>query len=423
MDDLVSNARARGLQTALLEAEQWPAPAAADPGLSEAAAGEPLAALDQLRRKGLAPELVAQFWTLFEKRPVELGLFAWDVLNSSLLVASDEVTIRRVRAAARVVREVLPKSGGAWADTRTASAGGLVRRVAYPAHLDLTPEVRRETTKFNALGALETNQIMSREHGKAVNTPLLESAHQFARYLQLAHLSTLATFYLDYLVRRCEYFQALPDWVEAMADAGGEVEIDRDKLLARAGDEELELANYALGRALIRRDVPETLVKQLRDGPTPLDYSDASGRAAALKHARSTLMVAHGFLAEDETPVPFDLINEIVTQNPAWRYAGRVRLALLAHVTSKSADLPLKVLDQFLATFGNDYPTWRDFDTYSEPGSVWLDGMYARSVREATALPHDRAAWEALGVNLDYDQQKEWAEVVRRRIAEQCKLD
>jgi hypothetical protein len=282
--------------------------------------------------------------------------------------------------------------------------------------MELPEEIRREATRLNALGALEVNQTISRNKGKAPNSALLSAAHQFARFLHLGHLSTLATFYLDYLARRCEYAAALPDWVEAMADAGGEIEIDRDNLLAKGAQDELELANYALGRALIRRGVPEAFIEQLPNDAAA-DFHDTN---RAVANARSALLIAHAFLSEEKVPVPFEAVSKIVDANPGWRYAARVQLAMLAHVTPKTTDLPLKVLDRFLATFGNDGPTWADFDENSEPGVRWLDGMYSRSSREVVALPHDRSAWESLTVHLDYDEAKSWRDDISSRIRQQC---
>src|SRR5262249_50111428 len=80
-------ARSRGLGDALplIAKMELPAPAPADPTLDAAVGADPLAALDVARRRGLDARVVEVFFKWFEKRPLELGLFAWDVLCNALL--------------------------------------------------------------------------------------------------------------------------------------------------------------------------------------------------------------------------------------------------------------------------------------------------------------------------------------------------
>jgi hypothetical protein len=422
MKKLIALARERGLNATLLDEEDWPEPAPPDAPLGEALARDPTAALVEARRRGLEPHLVQALWSLFENRPVELGLFAWDVLSGSLLPAKETEALARFRAAARAVREVLPAPGETFSSTKNVAAGDLVRRVALPAFQKLSSDEMERAAQFCALGSIEANQIMSREHGRPLVKELLAGAHKFARFLGLAHLPTLATFYLDYLVRRCEVETALADFVEALADAGTSIDIDRETILQKGGAEELELANYMIGRAWIRRGIQESFNDGVRKGPGKLDYKSRPPSEIAKTHAASHLVVAHSFLEEDELPVPIEVVNEIVKLNPGWRYAARVRLALLAHLAPASSDLPLQAFDQFLAAFGNDLGTWKDLDSYAPSDARWRQALYARGVREATTLTHDRAAWESLGINLMPDEQEEWEKSVKARVAEQCRL-
>src|SRR5690242_16387098 len=110
--DPISEARARGLSdcASLLSDEELAAPAPGDLGPP---ATEPFAALDQLRRRGLEPQLVDVLWKWLQPRPLELGLFAWDVLNNSILRTDDE-RLPRLRAAAKVVAPALPDPGRAF---------------------------------------------------------------------------------------------------------------------------------------------------------------------------------------------------------------------------------------------------------------------------------------------------------------------
>jgi hypothetical protein len=96
----------------------------------------------------------------------------------------------------------------------------------------------------------------------------------------------------------------------------------------------------------------------------------------------------------------------------------------MARLSDPKGQAPLGALDSFIGAFGNERWAWSHMDHYS-PGEVsWLDGFQARIVREVSELPHDRAAWEALGiVQLLSDDQETWLAEIAARAAQQSKLE
>jgi hypothetical protein len=417
VSDPISEARARGLAdcAALLSDEELPAPAPAD---LEPPATDPFAALDQLRRRGLEPSLVDVLWRWLEPRPLERGLFAWDVLNNSLL-RHDDGRIAPFRAAAQVVAPVLPEPGRAFTNPYRCPPQKLVEEVALPAFQALDEKQQFELARLNALAALEINVTVS-EKGDADLARALDTAHRFANFLSLAHLPTLATFYLSYLWRRCRYQPAKADYVEAMLDADAHgCYPARDELLEEGSVDEMELIGYLLGRDAMQLGFPGPMITEFRNAPNRTDYTQGTPAEIARTFQRSHLVYAELLLDDDEFPVPFAVVNEVVRLHPAWRYAGRVQLALLARLAR--GDVPMKTLDGFLAAFGNERWAWSHMDHYAPAEIDWLDAFQARIVREVTLLPHDRAAWEALGiVFLLSDDQKTWLADIQRRCAEQA---
>ena len=420
-------ARERGLMecAGLIDRLQLAQPAPPDAALAEPIASDPLPALDQTRRRGLDPRLVDVLWKWLEPRPLELGLFAWDVLCNSLIPVDDEMRLARLRKAARVVSEVLPEPGRAFADTSRVSAAKLVEKVAMPAFEKMSDEARFNLLQAGGLAAVEMYLLVSEPEDPQL-AQLLASARRLARFFQLGHMSTLATFYFNYLWKRAGQKEVLFDYVEAMLDAHAYANYPaRDEILVDKNIEEIELIGYMLARSAVQLGQQALMIPDFRNAPNPIDYKKGDAKALAKTFQRSHLVHAELFLDVDETPVPFAVVQEVVKANPSWRYAGRVRLALLARLAPPEGTEPLKVLDNFVSVFGNERWAWSHMDHYSPAGDVaWLDGFQARIVREVTQLPHDRTAWEALGiVQLLSDDQETWLADIKDRAAEQCKLD
>jgi hypothetical protein len=425
MKGLASEASARGLGSCakLVGKMELPSPAALDAGLTTPLTTDPIVALDQLRRRGLDPRLVQVFYKWLERRPLELGLFAWDVLSGSLLPRSEELLLARLRKAAHAVTDVLPGAGRGFVDTGRLTAQELVERVAIPAFQEMEEKEQFDVVRFAGLAALEINVAVS-EPGDADLARALTAARQMARYFDLAHLPTLATFYYNYLWKRAGLREAAADYVEAMLDANAHGHYpDRDQLVVQGSVEELELLGYMVGRFSVQNGQPGFARDDFRNAPNPIDYRKGKPAELAKTFQRSHLVLAELMLDTDETPVPLEVINEVVKLNPAWRYAGRVRLALLARSAPPRSQQPLQLLDSFLATFGNERWVWDEMNRYSPTETDWLDGFNERLVREVTALPHNRVAWEALGlVQLLSEDRPAWLDEIAERAAEQCRL-
>jgi hypothetical protein len=422
MSTVSKQAHARGLGdcASLIDKMELPQAAPADAALGAPAATEPLAALDQARRRGLEPRLIDVLWRWLEPRPLELGLFAWDVLSNALLdPEQDAMRIARARKAARVVADVLPEPGRAFADTRRVSAAALVERVAMPAFQALGDEQQFAVAQVNGLAPLEMNIAVS-EPGDADLAQALAAARRFAHYLQLARMSTLATFYFDYLRERTG--QGTAEWVEALCDADAHGHYpERAQLIGRGDVEDLELIGYVLARNAVQLDRAESMQREFAEAPHPIDYKKARASEVAKTFQRSHLAYAELFLEDDALPVPFEVVQEVVKLQPAWRYAGRVRLGLAARVAGAKSHEPLALVDGFVSAFGNERFAWQHAFRAAPTDAAWLGGLRERLVREVSALPHDRAAWEALGVvHLLSDDEPSWLAAIAARAAAQC---
>jgi hypothetical protein len=114
MIDLATLARKHGLATCAELISSTPAlqPPDLDAALSKPpATKDPAEAIEDSRRRGLDPRLVRSLLDWFANRPLELGLFSWDVLCASLVDVSDTGLLATLRKNAAVLRELLPAPG------------------------------------------------------------------------------------------------------------------------------------------------------------------------------------------------------------------------------------------------------------------------------------------------------------------------
>ena len=421
-----SEALRRGLAKCadLTEKMNLPEAVAPDAALAAPLSNDPLVALDQARRRGLHPQIAEVLWKWLEPRPLELGLFSWDVLCGSLLDPDkDQELLARLRKAACVVSDVLPEPGRAFVQTTQRSAADLVDRVAIPAFQDLGDMEQFEIARGNGLAAIEVNLVVS-EPGDPDLALALVSARQFAQALHRAHMPTLATFYFNYLWKRAGKREVAADYVEVMLDAHAHGYYPkRDEILVDKTVEEAELLGYLVARNAVQFGQQAVMARDFRKAPNPVDYKKGAPAELAKTFGRSHLVHAELFLEEDELPVPFDVVQEVVKQNPSWRYAGRVRLALLARLAHKESQEPLKVLDNFLAVFGNERWAWDEMNEYAPVDAKWLYGMTQRMVREVGLSPYNRTVWEALGlIELLSDDKVIWLGDIASRAVQQCQL-
>lgn len=422
MDAMTTQARALGLAgcAPLIRKMQLPPAAPLDAALSAPVSTDPSVALQQMFRRGLDPDLIDVLWKWFEKRPLERGLLAWDVLAGSLLPINDQPRLQRFREAARLAADVL-EPGKPFVNTSKVSTRALVERVALPHFQELGDEDALQITRFNGLGALEVNVAVS-EPGDPDLAEALRAAAEFARILNLAHLPTLASFYLDYLWRRAGQRARLADYIEVLCDANARHAIPRrDETLIDGTADEMELVGYMLGR--LSAQGAHLMANDFRTAPNAIDYKAKPAADLAKTFQRSHLVHAELLLDDNEFPVPFEVVQEVIKLNPAWRYAARVRLALLARLARPDSAEPLKVLDNFVDVFGNERWAWDHAYRYAPTEATWTPGLRARMAREVATLPHDCAAWQAIGrVELLSDDGQEWMSEIDKRIVEQCRL-
>jgi hypothetical protein len=217
-----------------------------------------------------------------------------------------------------------------------------------------------------------------------------------ARLLDLAHLPTLASLWLARAEDDDESRGAL---AEVLLDAGA---ADR---LAPPG---AKLAPYAMARAAIARGDASSAYALVQTTVAP--KSDD----AALQLVRAELGLRTG-----ERPISPARIEQIVQSAPTWRYAARVRACTAAAICAPDSSSPIRLLDEYLATFGNDEAIWLGLVEYGPFGAAWFAPMMARLTREALALPHEPAVWTALATIVGGDDAPAAVAEIRQRLAAQ----
>ena len=131
MFDLVALARARGLERCAKRFADLALPElspALDPMPPESV--DVPTALGLMRRRGLEPYLVKRILVWLESRPLELGLFSWDVLCSALLEPGERGLLEELRKNAQRVRALLPAPGSTFVNTQTVSSAQVVDTLA-----------------------------------------------------------------------------------------------------------------------------------------------------------------------------------------------------------------------------------------------------------------------------------------------------
>ncbi len=219
MSDLATLAERMGFPTLakLLRAADLPEPAALDAVLSRPIPTDTIPALQLMPRRGLDPRLVETTRRWLADRPLELGLFSWDVLAGSI-VESPEL-LSSLRAAARVVRDVLPPPGERHCKLDRVSSREMVERLSAPGLHDLPLEKLLEAAYRRSLDAMSELQRRGLDD-KMVSTGFLSTTHTWATSLSSMHLPTLSNFYLDFLWTGLHHRPALADLCEVLLDAG-----------------------------------------------------------------------------------------------------------------------------------------------------------------------------------------------------------
>ena len=114
MDSLATAAHERGLQVLAKLLQTQALEVDLDVALDEPVTTDPVDAIDQIRRRGFDARLVRLVLGWLAGRPLELGLFSWDVLCRSLVL--DANPLRTLQSQAAIVRDLLPAPGSAYAN-------------------------------------------------------------------------------------------------------------------------------------------------------------------------------------------------------------------------------------------------------------------------------------------------------------------
>jgi hypothetical protein len=420
MASIADSAREHGLPVCAALLDGSSLEPSIDVALRDRLPTQPVEAIDAFRRRGLDPRLVRIAFDWFGDRPLELGLFSWDVLCSSLISDGDPGLLQQLRKNASRVREILPAPGSVFVSVRKIKSAEAIARWAMPAYESTSEDdlIAAAITQ-RSLGAAEQ---LRRRHGiqPLDQAGFLESTRQLGLTLHLGHLSTLASLYLDYAFRGLGNRSALGDYVEVLLDVGAINSLpDRLEVVPTQSVPEFELFGYMHARSAIIRQEQREIFEALKQGTT-IDYASADFEAL-LQRPRSHLPYAEAGLELDEFPVPYPLIDEIASRHPGWRYAHRVRASLVAATADIDSPHSPLFADKFLEMFGNEFRLWYCMRRYAKDGASWVDALTARLLGEVAALPHDAMAWSALASAIKTKERDAFDEV-RKRIAWQCEL-
>jgi hypothetical protein len=322
-------------------------------------------------------------------RPLERGLFAWDVLGGSLLV--DDALLEELRAAARPLGDILPDPGRPGIDLNQHPSADLIARFGGAAEHQRASEVELLAAAYDhRLAALAE---LGRRRDALVDDPaVLASVLAFARALHLAHLPTLASVYFDYLARVVGYRPAGLDLCETLLDAEAPERVPSDAI------QRSDLSPGAL------QDTAEYLVYR-----TWIAVGDAEkagilfdenlakrDRALGPPGVRLEVARAHVGLYARQRLVPLDRLDAICGELPLWRYAARVRVGSAAAQLPPTSAKPLHLLSHYIGGFGNDFRCWTEALLAAPERATWRAESCRILGREARHLPHEPAVWKPL---------------------------
>jgi hypothetical protein len=390
MNKVAERAGALGLfatANAIADAKLSPDDAPSDPSLTGLPATDLKRLFGQMARRGHDLELVRAVWARLEPRPLERALFAVDVLAQSILPQNDRLLLE-LRSRAQSLSTARPRNGQVGIDLNADSASSLVAQHARRTEIAQADTVDLLPLAYDFhLGALDA--LHQRGDPFISQAGTCESIQAFARLAHLARLPTLASVYLDWLVRGVGWRVPVLDLCETLLDAGVPQKIPGTAI--QAGDipkkEENDTAQYLVYRshiALGDLDTANALLSQNME-QRPRWIGPPSYRLDAVR--------GHlGALFGHSKDVNLPRVEQICMEDRLWRYAAKVRAIVAAARTPARA---LEMFHAYVGGFGNDYDT--TFSVISlAPEQVKRD--VARILcREAFYLPHEPAAWKLLG--------------------------
>jgi hypothetical protein len=390
MNRIAERAGALGLfvtANALADAKIDPDVAPRDARLAEPVAGDIKRILGQMVRRGSDPHLVGALWAKLDGRPLERALVAVDVLAQAIW-SQREPLLAELRAAASTLGAARPSGGELGVDLNAHAARALIEQHARQPELGRTTTIELLALSYEQhLGALD--ELLRRDDDLLARPATRESIHAFARLAALARLPTLASVYLDWLVRGLGWRVPALDLCETLFDAGVAHKIPGTAI--QPGDvperEQRDVAEYLLYRAHLGVGDSDTanalLVKNMAErarwiGPPSL-------RVDVVRAHLGTLY-GHG-------DVTLARVEAACAQDRLWRYGAKVRTIIAA---KRAPSRALELFHAYLAGFGNDFDSALIVVSLV-PENVKRD--VARILcREAFYLPHEPAPWKLLGL-------------------------
>ena len=388
MNSIAERAASLGLfatANALADAKIDPDTAPRDPRLGDPVGDDVKRILGQMTRRGHDAKLVAGLWAKLAGRPLERALVAIDVLATSLLAPRDPL-LPELRAAAASLGAFCPPRGEVGIDLEHRPASSLVL-----AKQGNTIELMAWAFKMD-LGALEALRAGGDE--LIAKSATRESVLAYARLASLARLPTLASVYLDWLLRTVGWRPAGMELCEALFDAGVAQKIPGDAM--RGGDvpeaESRDVAEYLLYRAHMSIGDTDTANALMVANQRPRWIGGPSPKLDVVR-AHLGLLYGHG-------EVGLARVEQACAAHPLWRYGAKVRALVAAALSPKRAT---ELFHAYLAGYGNDHDaTLLVLSLVPEPTKREVARILCR---EAFYLPHEPAPWKLLGALFGRSEQ------------------
>ncbi|HUS29110.1 MAG TPA: hypothetical protein VMZ53_11385 [Kofleriaceae bacterium] len=371
---------------AFADAKLDPDVAPRDPRLKEAAATDLKRLFGQMARRGHDLELVRAGWKMLERRPLERALFAVDVLAQSILPQNEPILLE-MRTVANMLGGARPLGVEVGIDLNKVSASHLTEQHARRPEIAASDTVDLLPLAFeHHLGALA--ELHQRGDALISQAGTCESIQAFARLAALARLPTLASVYLDWLVRGVGWRVPVLDLCDTLLDAGVPQKIPGDGI--QAGDipekemrDSVEYLVYRTHLSLGDYDRANALLSQNME-QRPRWIGTPSYRLDAVR--------GHlGALFGHSNDVTLARIEAVCMEDRLWRYGAKVRAIVAA---ARQPGRASEMFHAYVGGFGNDYDM--TFSVISlAPEQVKRD--VARILaREAYYLPHEPAVWKLL---------------------------
>lgn len=396
MNKLAERAGALGLfatANAIADAKLDPSEAPRDARLTEPAAADLKRLFRQMSRRGHDPELVRAVLVRLERRPLERALVAVDVLAQAIWSRNEPLLVE-LRAAAGSLATSRPRGGEVGIDLNAYPATRLIEQHARRPEIAQSATVDLLALAYeHHLGALD--ELHRRGDDLLTKSATRESIHAFARLAALARLPTLASVYLDWLVRGLGWRVPALDLCEMLFDAGIAHKIPGTAI--QPGDvpepQQRDTAEYLLYRSHISIGDPDTanalLAQNFEQRPRWV-----GAPSLQLDTVRAHLGTLYGHAAD----VTLARVEAACNLDRLWRYGAKVRAIVAAN---REPERAVEMFHAYVAGFGNDYDM--TFSVVSlAPEPVKRD--VARILcREALYLPHEPALWKLLGVLFGVD--------------------